>query len=180
MHRAIQAIISTLNSINEFVGRSVAWLNVLLIILICYDVFMRKLFKITSVAIFEMEWHLFAMIFLLSAGFTLKHDRHVRVDVFYGRFSKRVKAWVNLTGTLLFLIPLCWMTINSGWLFTKFAYVIHEQSSDPGGLPARYLIKAVIMVGFFFLLLQALSLALQSVLEITTKKSSLLPDSTLL
>lgn len=157
----------SIDRMNEHIGRAVAWLNVVLVVLIGYDVLMRKLFRSTSIAIFELEWHLFALIFLLAAGYTFKHDRHVRVDVLYTRFSPKQKAWVNLIGTLLFLLPLCAMVMYSGWLFTRFAFLIHEGSPDPGGLPARFLVKSAIMIGFGFLAIQAISVCIRSLLVIS-------------
>lgn len=176
MIRFLQKTAAAIDLVNEYFGRAVAWLNVFLIVLICYDVLMRKLFRVSSIAIFELEWHLFALIFLLAAGYTLKHDRHVRVDVFYSRFSPRLKAWVNLVGTSLFLIPLCLITIRSGWLFTRFAYLINEGSPDPGGLPGRFLIKSAILIGFVFLAIQAVSICIHSILIIMGKETSPPPE----
>lgn len=173
MIRMMRLIADSIDQINEWFGRGVAWLNAVLVVLICYDVIMRKLFRNTSIAIFEMEWHIFALIFLLAAGYSFKHDRHVRVDVFYSRFSPKRKAWVNLIGTVVFLLPLCLMSMYSGWLFTRFAFLIHEGSPDPGGLPARYLIKSAIMVGFGFLAIQAVSVCIRSMLVIAGIEKSL-------
>ena len=91
-----------IGSINEAVGRSVAWLTTLLVVIICVDVALRYIFSNTKAWILELEWHLFALIFLLGAGYAFKHDRHVRVDLFYANFSKRDKAWINLIGGIIF------------------------------------------------------------------------------
>ena len=85
-----------LNSINETIGKLAAWLTTTLVVLFAYDVLMRYLFNQTSVWIGELEWHLFALLFLLSAGYAFKHDRHVRVDLFYTNFSKKKKALSKL------------------------------------------------------------------------------------
>ena len=90
MENLLRGIVKTANYINERIGRSVSWLTTLLVILICVDITRRFFFKVTATWIIELEWHLFALIFLLSAGFTLKHDRHVRVDLFYSNFSAKV------------------------------------------------------------------------------------------
>ena len=137
----------------------------------CVDVIRRYLFNQTAVWITELEWHLFALIFLIGAGYALKHDKHVRVDLFYAKFSPKQKAWVNLLGTLLFLIPWCWIIISSSYNYAHNSYLINESSPDPGGLPARYIIKFSITVGFILLLLQAIALVLDSVLVITGKES---------
>ena len=114
----------------------------------------------------EMEWHLFAMIFLLSAGYTLKHNKHVRVDLFYEKFSKKDKGWVNLIGSALFLIPWCILIIWVSWDYAMNAWEIKEGSPDPGGLPARYFIKFCIPAGIFLLLLQSIVIAVKSFLDI--------------
>jgi TRAP-type mannitol/chloroaromatic compound transport system permease small subunit len=155
--------------VNEWIGRKVAWMNTLLILIICFDVIRRYVFNISSVMMIEIEWYIFSLIFLLAAGFALKHNKHVRVDLFYSRFSMKGKAWVNLLGCLFFLIPFCVILIKASWPYVSASYRLREISPDPGGLPARYLIKAAIPLGFFFLLLQALALAFDSWLIIRNK-----------
>jgi TRAP-type mannitol/chloroaromatic compound transport system permease small subunit len=125
---------------------------------------MRYLFNSSSIAIYELEWHIFSLIFLLAAGFALKHDKHVRVDVFYSRFPEKTKAWVNLTATILLLFPFCLILITEGFDFVSNSFRESESSPDPGGLPARYLIKAAIPVGIGLLFIQAVSLVCQSLL----------------
>lgn len=156
-------------AINEYVGRGVAWLTSALVLLFCYDVLMRYLFNTTSVWIGELEWHLYALVFLLGAGYTLKHDKHVRVDVFYNNFSPSRKAWVNLIGALIFLIPWCIMIIYQSYFYGYTSFSMGEGSPNPGGLPFRFLIKFSITLGFFFLLLQALALVFESLLVILKK-----------
>lgn len=87
------------------VGYVVSWLTSLMVLVVCYDVFTRYLLKASMVAVQELEWHLFAIVFLIGAAYTLKHDRHVRVDVLYMKFSKKTQAWIDLIGILIFLIP---------------------------------------------------------------------------
>lgn len=144
------------------IGTLVSWLTLLLVIVIVVDVALRYLFNTTSAASFELEWHLFAAIFLLGAGYTLQQDKHVRVDVFYHRFSEKTKAKVNLLGTLLLLLPLCGVTFWESLSFVKSSFAVGETSPDPGGLPARYLIKSAIPIGFFLLGLQGVNLILKS------------------
>ena len=90
------------DAVNEKVGMAAAWMTTLLVITVCFDVFTRYFLRESMVAVQELEWHLFAFIFLLAAGFTLKYDRHVRVDVLYIRLNDRQKAWINLLGSLIF------------------------------------------------------------------------------
>lgn len=150
--------------LTERVGRLASWLTLILVLLIGYDVVMRYLFNQSSAAIYELEWHIFALIFLLGAAYTFKHDRHVRVDVFYCKFSEKGKAWVNLLGTLLLLLPFCAIILISGWDFLSNSYVLSESSADAGGLPARYLIKSAIPLGFLFVTIQAVNVICKSLL----------------
>lgn len=161
--------IHSVNTLNEWIGRKVAWLNTLLVLIICFDVIRRYIFNVSSVMMIEIEWYLFSLIFLLAAGFALKHDKHVRVDLFYSRFSIKGKAWVNLLGCMFFLIPFCIILIKASWPYVFTSFRLQEISPDPGGLPARYLIKAAIPLGFFFLLLQAFSLTFHSWLTIRNR-----------
>jgi TRAP-type mannitol/chloroaromatic compound transport system permease small subunit len=160
--KILKFYIKFVNTLNEKIGFLVSWLTTAMVAVVCYDVFTRYLLKQSSVAVQELEWHLFAVIFLLGAAYTLKHDRHVRVDIIYMRLSERQRAWINLLGTLLFLIPFSLLIIWSSKNFVINSFVIGESSPNPGGLPARYLLKACIPLGFILVLLQALSLAFSS------------------
>ena len=167
MRKILQRLSHAIDALNETVGRLVSWLTTALVLLIVFDVAARYLFNTSSAGVIELEWHLFSFIFLLGAAYALKHDRHVRVDVFYQSFSKKQQAWVNLVGTVLFLIPLNYVIIQTSGKFAFNAWVMQEGSADPGGLPARYIVKAAIPVGFSLLLLQAISLLCQSILTLT-------------
>ncbi len=169
MLKLLQGYIRLTDRLTQFVGNIASWLTLALVALIVYDVVMRYLFNQSSVAIYELEWHLFALIFLLGAAFALKHDRHVRVDVLYSKFGKKGHAWVNLLGTLLLLLPFCWIIINAGWDFLSNSYRLGESSADAGGLPARYLIKSSIPIGFSLVLLQGVNLMFRSILTLINK-----------
>lgn len=169
---ALRAFVRFAEGVNERVGIGVAWLTSVLVLVVCYDVFTRYVLQNSLVAVQELEWHLFALIFLLGAGYSLKHDKHVRVDVFYSRFSPRAQAWVNLVGSVLFLIPFCVLVVWSSQNFVGNAFRFGETSPDPGGLPARWVLKAAIPVGFVFLLLQGMALACRSFLCIWDKEAN--------
>lgn len=155
------------DGLSEVVGKSVSWLSLLLVLVVCYDVLTRYLLNNSLVAVQELEWHIFSLLFLLAAGYSLKHDKHVRVDVLYSRFSPRTKAWVDLLGSLLFLIPFCLLVIWSSRRFVWSSYTIGETSPDPGGLPARWLLKAAIPLSFVLLMIQGLAMACRSWLTIS-------------
>jgi len=155
-----------IDRLNDWIGKTVSWLSLILVLVIVIDVAMRYIFSITSAASFELEWHLFAVIFLLGAAYTLQHDKHVRVDVFYHRFSKKTQGWVNLIGTVTLLLPFCAVACWESLSFVESSYAFRETSPDPGGLPARYVIKAAIPAGFFLLGLQGISEFLKSIKRI--------------
>ena len=166
----LQFISSAIDSLNEKVGKAASWLTILLVALVCYDVAMRSLFNETAAWVMELEWHLFALLFLLGGAYTFKHDAHVRVDLFYSNFSKRDKAWVNLAGGLVFLIPWCILLIYVSFHYGLESFKIREGSPDPGGLPARYIIKFAIAIGFFLLLLQAISSVFKAIIDLQETK----------
>ena len=160
-------LVKSLNALNENIGRAVSWLTFILVLLFVYDVMMRYLFNTTAVWIGEMEWHLFSLIFLLAGGYALKNDKHVRVDVFYQNFSPKRKAWVNLLGGLLFLLPWSYVVIYSSFNYASVSFGQMEGSPNPGGLPFRFLIKGSIFVGFIFLFLQGIATVVESFLIIS-------------
>ena len=103
----MSAFLRFADAVSEYTGRVTCWLTTLLVVVVCFDVATRYLLDFTLVAVQEIQWHLFAVIFLIGAAYTLRDDRHVRVDVLYANFSPRGKAWVNLLGTVLLLGPFC-------------------------------------------------------------------------
>lgn len=155
-----------LDGINERVGRAVAWLCVALTLLTAYDVLARYAFKSGSVALQELEWHLFSVIFLLGAGYTLKYDAHVRVDIFYAKAGERARAAIDLFGALFLLLPFCALIIWTSWGFVANSFSIREASGDPGGLPARYALKAMIIAGFSLVAAAGAAQALRSALRL--------------
>lgn len=143
----------------------VSWCVLIMVLVIVYDIAMRFFFQIGSVALQELEWHLFAVLFLLGAAYTLKHDGHVRVDMIYQSrwMDDRRRAWVDLLGTVFFLFPFCLLIIVSSWPFVERAYLFAEGSPDPGGLPYRFLLKAAIPLGFVLLIFQGIATVLRSI-----------------
>lgn len=142
---------------SDLSGRFIAWLILALALIVVYDVSMRFLFREGSVALQELEWHLFALIFLIGAAYTYKHNAHVRIDVLNQRMSDKTRLWINILGDALFLIPFCLIIIQASWPFVLASFEMVEGSPDAGGLPYRYLIKAAIPVGFALLALQGLA-----------------------
>ncbi|MCP4348867.1 MAG: TRAP transporter small permease subunit [Desulfobacterales bacterium] len=159
-----------IDTLNEWVGRGVAWVTFLVVLVVFVDVVMRYVFNTSFVFTQELEWHLFAFIFLIGAGYTLLKDGHVRVDIFYQRMGPRAQAWINLMGVLLFLLPGCYMIIATSLQFVYNSWDILEGSPDPGGVPYRFVIKACIPVGFILVTLQGISLGIRSLFTIMGKE----------
>jgi len=150
-------IITSIGRLIHWIGEYVSLINLILVLLICVDVALRYTLSYSQNWILELEWHLFALVFLLGASYGLKHDKHVRVDVFYQKMSPRTQAWVNLLGTLIFLLPWAYVVIKTSAGFALNSWYMGEGSANPGGLPARYIIKSVIPIAFVLLTLQGLA-----------------------
>lgn len=162
----LKRICAWIDALNDRVGRAVAWTTLLLVLVTFVDVVMRYFFNTSYVFTQELEWHVFAFIFLMGAGYTLKNDGHVRVEVFYGRLSPNGRAWINLIGVVFFLIPSCIVFIKTSIPFVMESFRILEGSPDPGGIPFRFILKSCIPFGYVLLLLQGVSLGFSSLFQL--------------
>ena len=156
-----------IDRVNEAIGRLVLWLTLAMVLVGSYNALARYLDRggglgLSSNLYLELQWYMFSLVFLLGAAYTLRHNAHVRVDVFYGRLSRRGQAWINLLGTLLFLLPFCGLMLWASWPTVRASWALLETSPDPGGLP-RYPIKTVIPVAFLLLAAQGVALAIRQV-----------------
>lgn len=151
------------------IGRITSWLNVVIIVIIVIDVLFRYLFSETRTWVIELEWQLFALIFLLGMSFTLQQNRHIRVDLFYENFSAANKKRIDLLGNLLFLIPWCLVVIVTGYKYAANSFYIQEGSPNPNGLPYRYIIKSFISLGFVLLLLSGIATSFKLFKSIKTE-----------
>jgi TRAP-type mannitol/chloroaromatic compound transport system permease small subunit len=152
---------NAVDGLNERIGGAIRWLALLMVLLGAFNAIARYLTKYTGVSLAsnaytELQWYFFSLIFLLGAAYGFRHDVHVRVDVLFARLSAKTQAWIDLAGTVLFLIPFCILMLWVSWPAVRNSWSIREVSPDPGGLP-RYPIKAAILLCFVLLLLQALS-----------------------
>ncbi len=159
----MESIEKFISKIVEFMGRVTSILLLLMVLNVSFDVMMRYLFHNSSVGMQEMEWHLFAVIFLFGISVALKEEGHVRVDFLYEKFSPRKKALVNIFGTIFFLLPLALLIFFGSFEYVKDAWVTNEISEDPGGLPYRWLIKSMIPLSFGFLIFSAVGYVLQNI-----------------
>jgi len=148
---------------SNLMGWIAGFLNLVMLINVFYDSIMRYFFNSGSIALQEMEWHLFSVVFLFGMAYTLKEDGHVRVDILYDHFSPRWKAIVNIGGAMLFLIPLSLLIIEGSFWYVNEAFASGEISGDPGGLGYRWLIKAVIPASFVFLVVSAIGFVLHNI-----------------
>ena len=145
-----------IDGLNEHVGRLSYWLILVMVLVSAGNASVRYIFDRSSNAWLEIQWYLFSAVFLLGAGYTLLHNQHVRIDVISGRLSKRARAWIDVFGTLFFLLPMAIAIMWMSWPVFVQAWELHEESSNAGGLivwPARLLVPA----GFLMLVLQGFS-----------------------
>lgn len=150
-----------IDGVNDRIGLVIRWLALLMVLIGAISAVVRyfarsQQWTLNLTPTTEAQWYLFSLIFLLGAAYGLNQDVHVRVDVMYERLSAKARAWIDLVGTVFFLIPFSVLMLYVSFPAVRNSISIREMSPDPGGLP-RYPIKALIIVSFVMLLLQALS-----------------------
>ncbi len=160
----MQKIVNTIDYFNDVIGRSIAWLTLVMVVITFLIVVLRYVFSIGWIAMQESVVYLHAVVFMLGAGYTLKQNKHVRVDIFYEKMGARAKAWVDLSGALLLLVPFCLFIIVISWNYVGLSWSLLEGSREAGGLPAVFLLKTTIPVMAGLLMLQGIAQALRSVL----------------
>lgn len=153
----LKIIIDLAEATSSVIGKCVAWLTLGMMMLTCLIVVMRYGFNAGSIALQESVLYLHALVFMLGAAYTFKADEHVRVDVFYRSFSAKKKAWVNLVGGLIFLLPVTLYTAYLSVDYVAASWRVLETSQEPGGLPFVYLLKTLIPVMMLTLILQGLA-----------------------
>ena len=146
----------TLDRINGLLGPVVSWLALAMVLVTFLVVVLRYAFDIGSIALQESVTYMHATLFMLGAAYTLQQQGHVRVDIFYQRFSRRGRAWVDLLGTLVLLVPICLFVLASSWGYVTESWAVHEGSREAGGLPDVYLLKTLLIVMPILVLIQGL------------------------
>ena len=149
--------------LNRLWGRILSIVFLLMAVNVFFDVVMRYSFHNSSVAMQELEWHLFSIVILFGVSVSLIDEAHVRVDFLYDRWSLRSKALINIIGTVFFLLPLALLILFGSLDFVEDSYRIGEISENPGGLPYRYLIKGMIPLSFFLLIFTAFGYTVQNI-----------------
>jgi TRAP-type mannitol/chloroaromatic compound transport system permease small subunit len=154
--KTLLAFARLIDALTERVGRLVIWLVLVATLISAGNALARYALGESSNAWLEIQWYLFGAIFLLAAGYTLKHNGHVRIDIFYNRFGPRGQALIDLAGGLLFLLPMALLLVWLAWPMFVDAWVTHEMSPDAGGL-VRWPVKLLLPLGFALLALQGVA-----------------------
>lgn len=158
------AAVRRLDGLNDRVGRATAWLALAMVLIQFIVVVLRYVFSIGFIPMQESIWYLHGILFMLGAGYTLLHNGHVRVDIFYREASPRAKAWVDLFGVVVLLLPVCALILAFSWSYVINGWKVLEGSTETGGIPLVFALKTMIW-GFVALVgLQGISLALRSIL----------------
>ena len=169
--RAAPGVAARIDRFIGVVGEWTSWLALVIVVLMACNVLLRYLFHTGSVWSQELEWHLLAPLILFGMSYALRDGEHVRVDVLYAGFSPRNKLVVDLISAILCMA----ISVIIIWLSAKYvqqSWIIGEGSSDPGGLPARWALKALIPVGFVFLILQSIAVMLGTLEKLRALKTS--------
>ncbi|MCE2593610.1 TRAP transporter small permease subunit [Motilimonas cestriensis] len=158
--------VEVINQGSDWLGRALAWLLLVMVLLVLVVVLLRYGLDYGSIGLQESTLYLHAMTFMLGAGYTLKYDDHVRVDVFYRNFSAKTKAWVDILGFTFLLLPVCLFLFFSSWDYVIGAWRLLEGSPEPGGLPLVFILKTNLLLMPLLLLLQGISQTLINVLTL--------------
>lgn len=168
----LSRIYNTIESFIDWTGRTVAWLTLIMVLVTFFVVFMRYVFDSGSIAVQESVSFMHALVFLVGAAYTLKHNEHVRVDILYQKLSDNGKAWVDLLGSLFILMPVLVFIIWSSWGYVNDSWRILESSGETGGLPGIFLLKSFILVMAGLLILQGLAEIIKAVLVLHRRVSN--------
>ncbi len=167
----MKRILQLLEQLSEHTGRLFAWMLLLMVVVTFLVVVLRYAFNVGWIAMQESITYLHAIAFMMGAAYTLKHDGHVRVDIFYRRWSRRRRAWVDFLGGLLLLMPVCIFIAWSSWAYVLSSWSYLEGSPEAGGLPGVFLLKT-------FMLIMPVLMILQGLAQILTAWVHLRGDST--
>ena len=149
-----------------WIGRIAAWLAIPLIFVIIFDVITRRFFVLGSTKLQELEWHIHAALFLFCLGWAYLKDAHVRIDLVRERLNQRQKLWIELIGCLLFLIPYTMIVIFYGIDWWHRSFLQNEMAASATGLPYRWIIKAVLPIGFFILMISGIGMAFRKLVQL--------------
>ena len=160
----MRQVFEFLQNINEWVGRVISWLTLFMVVVTFLVVMLRYAFDLGWIAMQESVVYMHAIVFMLGAAYTLKHRGHVRVDIFYQRFTPRTRAWIDLLGTFMLLLPVSLFIAWMAWDYVADSWAVLEGSREAGGLPGVFLLKSLIIAMPVLMIVQGLALVLQQVL----------------
>ena len=167
MEQFFERLALQFEAINEWLGRMVSWLSLLMVLVTFTVVVLRYAFDLGWIWLQESVTFMHAALFLVGAAYTLKHQGHVRVDIFFRRFSSKARAWVDLLGSLFLLLPVCLFIFTISWDYVAQSWDLHEGSREAGGLDGVYLLKSLILGMAGWLVLQGLAITIRALLELT-------------
>jgi len=162
--RQLERLAGGLERINEALGSAVSWLSLLMVLVTFLVVVLRYAFDLGWIWLQESVTYMHAALFLVGAAYTLKHEGHVRVDIYYSKFSTRTRAWVDLFGSLLLLMPVCLFIFYISWDYVIQSWKLFEGSQEAGGLDGVFLLKSLILLMAGLLLLQGLTVVIRNLL----------------
>ena len=154
--KGLLAVSRVIDAVNGQIGRKVAWLIFVAVIIAAGNAVIRKIFNWSSNSLLELQWMLFGAVFLMCASWTLQVKEHIRIDIVNSMLPKRVQQWIDLIGHTLFLMPFCLLMIYHSWPFFTRSYAVNEQSLSAGGLP-QWPAKGLVVIGFVMLSFQGIS-----------------------
>ncbi|MEW8505913.1 MAG: TRAP transporter small permease subunit [Candidatus Thiodiazotropha sp.] len=163
---ALEPFARLLELINEWTGRAVSWLSLLMVLVTFTVVVLRYVFDLGWIWLQESVTFMHGALFLVGAAYTLKHGGHVRVDIFFQRFSPQRQAWIDMLGSLLLLMPVCLFIFAVSWDYVVQSWSLREGSREAGGLDGVYLFKSLILVMAGLLLMQGLATVIRSLLRL--------------
>ena len=166
MAAGLERTAAALDAVVRRIGETVRWAALAMVVVQFAVVVLRYVFGTSWIWLQELILYFHAALFMLGAAYTLLYDQHVRVDVIYARVGERARAWIDLLGTLLLLIPACLVVIAFSWRFTWRSWAILEGPISVGGIPASFLLKTLVPLFALLLLVQGVSLALKCVVRL--------------
>ncbi len=168
-------ISSAIDWINEQIGKLTMWLVLAAVLISAGNAIVRKVFNTSSNSLLEIQWYLFAGVFMLGVGYTLLRNAHVRIDFISSRLTRRTNAIIDILGIVVFVIPLSLILINLSWPLFVGAYESGEMSQNAGGL-IRWPVYLLMPAGFTILLVQAISELIKRIAFLTGHRSELFPN----
>ena len=171
-HRWLQR----LETFSEYTGRLASWLTLAMVLLAFSVVLAQKFLNLNLQKIYDLALYLHACLFMFGIAYTLKHDAHVRVDIFYQKFSLKTQAWIDLGGSVLMLLPMCLFIFINSWRYVLNSWAIYEGSSSNSGLELIFLLKTVLLIMPVLLAIQGIAVMLRSILVIRGIEPTLHPE----